>query len=202
MQSLFNYAFLYYLGIFNIPIEQLRGPPDDLKVRDVKEWYIESLAGMLREEQEDHEDLTAPMLVLASVKKHEFLQSNPEKHLYYVIGGVQRYNAILKVNSEGKRKIRTRRCVVYSSDLGRKASLALARQHNEFNQIQRSTTFLEISGLCRKLMFTNFAGGHVDDGIFMPKIPRYNQQKYRDWKAECINFLATSQVVSAANSIY
>lgn len=151
---------------------------------------------MIRDESEDHEDLTSPLLVIASVPKSEFQEKKSDKYTYSVIGGVQRFNAILKVNKEGDRKIIARRCCVYGSDLSKRASLALARQHNEFNQIQRSTTFLEISGLCRRLMFAHFSD-HSDDGVFMPVIPRYNSQKYRDWKAECITFLGSSQVVSS-----
>ena len=150
---------------------------------------------MLGEEQEDHEDLTAPLVVIASVTQHEFQQKHPEKHVYSVSGGVQRNSAILKINCQGERKILSRRCVVYGSDLGRKACLAVARHHNEFNQIQRSTTFLEISGLCRRLLFSYFANGHADDGLYMPEKPRYNKRTDIDWKAECIELLASTQVV-------
>lgn len=52
--------------VFSLPVDSLRDPPPHLRVRDVKEWYVDYLVGMLLEEDGDHEDLTAPLLVIAS----------------------------------------------------------------------------------------------------------------------------------------
>lgn len=53
-------------GVFSLPVDSLRDPPPHLRVRDVKEWYVDYLVGMLLEEDGDHEDLTAPFLIIAS----------------------------------------------------------------------------------------------------------------------------------------
>ena len=60
------------IGVFNLPVNSLREPPLFLRVREAKSWYVDYLAGMLLEDKGDHEDLTAPLLVLASVGKQEF----------------------------------------------------------------------------------------------------------------------------------
>ena len=184
-----------HVGTYNIQISQLREPPEYLQVREVKEWYIEYLEEMLLDDTGDHEDLTSPLLVLASVSKEEFREKCMDKYSYQVIGGVQRFSAIVKINrKEGGRKITCRKCAVYDSALSRKESLILARQHNEVNQIQRSTTFPEVAAACRRLMFVHFAE-QEDDGKYMPEVPRYNSQKYRDWKQECLDFLVSTQLV-------
>ena len=119
--------------------------------------------------------------------------------LYYqqVIGGIQRFNAISKVNDmDGARKISSRKCAVYGSGLSRSALLVLAKQHNEFNQIQRTTSFPEIAACCRRLLFSHFAQeAEVDDGDTMPEVPRYNTNAYREFKQECLQFLVSTQVV-------
>ena len=38
-------------------------------------------------------------------------------------------------------------------------------------------------------MFSHFAPGRKDDGSFTPEVPRYNTQKYRDWKQQCLDTL-------------
>lgn len=50
----------------------LREPPDYLRVREVKEWFVDYLVDMLRDAESDHEDLTAPLLVIVSCSKGEF----------------------------------------------------------------------------------------------------------------------------------
>ena len=121
-------------------------------------------------------------------------------HVIQVIGGIQRFNAILKINELGKvsgRKILTRRCSVYGKGLGRSATLLLAKQHNDFNQIQRITTFPEVSACCRRLLFSHFGDpGTVDDGNTLLSVPRYNSQAYREFKQECVTYLLSSQTVS------
>ena len=72
--------------------------------------YVECLANMLGEESEDHEDLTAPLLVKASVPKTDFQEQKADKYTFEVIGGIQRFQAILKVNAGKNRNIITRKC--------------------------------------------------------------------------------------------
>lgn len=98
-----------------------------------------------------------------------------------VIGGIQRFSAIRKVNkTEHGRKITSRKCATYASGLNRAGKLVLVRQHNEFNQIQRTTTFPKLSACCRRLMFTHFAPDQCDDGTYAPNILSYNTQHYRN----------------------
>ena len=86
---------------------------------------------------------------------------------------------------------------MYGKGLQRSATLALARQHNEYNQIQRVTTFPEIAASCRRLLFEQFGCGEVDDvDANMPNIPRYNSTIYREFKQECLAFLVSTQIVS------
>ena len=65
---------MYHLGVFTVPVSLLREPAPYLRVRDTKEWYVDFLVGLLLEEEEDHEDITAPLLVVCSVTKSEFKQ--------------------------------------------------------------------------------------------------------------------------------
>lgn len=113
-----------------------------------------------------------------------------------MIGGVQRYTAIMRINKQSGRKILVRKCAVYGRGLTRQAALVLARQHNEFNQIQRTTSFPEIAASCRRLLFAHFSGENDDDGTAELSIPRYNSQPYRCFKQECLTFLVSSQTVS------
>lgn len=78
----------------------------------------------------------------------------------------------------------------------------LAKQHNEFNSIQRTTGFAELAGCCRRLYFAHFAkDGETDDGVTnLPKSP-YNSKAYRAFKQECLAFLLSSQTVSQYNHI-
>jgi prephenate dehydratase len=78
------------------------------------------------------------------------------------------------------RKIVSRRCMVYGNGLSRSATLVLAKQHNEYNQIQRITSFPEVAACCRRLLFSHFADEEaVDDGSTTLIIPRYNSQQYQ-----------------------
>ena len=185
------------LGTFRISIENLKDPPDYLRVRDVKEWYVKLLMSMLKEESEDYEDLTSPLLVICSVPKDSFKQKSTGDYTYQVIGGVQRFTAISRINEAGERKIHARRCAVYGKGLSTKAILQISQKHNQVNLFQRSTTFPEIAGICRRLAFVHFAEGRCDDGEYDPAVPRYNTQKYREWKKECLQVCLNSQVVGS-----
>ena len=46
-----------------------------------------------------------------------------------------------------QRKITTRKCAIYGKGMTRPAALVLARQHNEFNSIQRCTSFPEMAAV-------------------------------------------------------
>ena len=50
----------------------------------MKEWYVDYLVQMLLDENNDHEDLTAPLLVIASVSKSEFKLKNLHSYSYEV----------------------------------------------------------------------------------------------------------------------
>ena len=100
------------------------------------------------------------------------------------------------------RKILTRRCSIYGSGLSRTATLVLAKQHNEFNQIQRVTCFPEVAACCRRLMFSHFAGPEdIDDGTTIPVIPRYNSLPYISFKQECVTYLLSSQTVKIHSGV-
>ena len=62
----------------------MREPPPYLRVREVKEWYVDYLMTMLLEEENDHENLTAPLLVLASVTKADFQLKSLTNYTYEV----------------------------------------------------------------------------------------------------------------------
>lgn len=112
-----------------------------------------------------------------------------------VIGGVQRFHALKMIKERGH-GMADRRCVVYGHGLSQAAALTLAQRHNETNQLQRATTFSEITGMCRRLIFSEFGEGQQDcvDGS-MPIIPRYNTQSYRDFKAKCLSILVNTLTV-------
>ena len=75
---------IYVIGVFNIDMEKLSDPPDYLRIRDVKEWYVNFIAESLKDEENDHEELTSPLLVIASVSKSEFRDKNISKYTYQV----------------------------------------------------------------------------------------------------------------------
>lgn len=85
------FLVLYEIGVYNLPIDLLREPPDYLRVREVKEWFVKYLADMLREEESDHEDLTAPLLVIVSCDKDEFNPRHVHKYTYEVSGTIFGY---------------------------------------------------------------------------------------------------------------
>ena len=94
------------------------------------------------------------------------------------------------------RSILTRKCVVYGNALSLSSMLFLARQHNDYNQIQRVTSFPEVAACCRRLLFAHFGENLVEEESVCLDIPRYNSQPYREYKEECVSFIASSQIVS------
>jgi len=74
-------------------MDLLREAPDSIRIRDVKEWYVEYLTDVLLKEEGDHEDLTSPLLVIASVAPADFKQSKLSTYTYEVYCTVaQSYN--------------------------------------------------------------------------------------------------------------
>ena len=74
----------YYTGVHIIPVSALKQPPVYLRVREAKEWYIDYLVKTLLEEGDDREDLTSPLLVVASVTKGEFRVKNVAHYTFEV----------------------------------------------------------------------------------------------------------------------
>ena len=66
-----------------VDVFTLTGPPPYLKVREVKQWYVDYLPMLLKEDG-DHEDLTALLLVIASVTQCDFRQRNINSYTYEV----------------------------------------------------------------------------------------------------------------------
>ena len=50
----------------------------------MKEWYVNFSAESLKDEESDHEELTSPLLVIASVSKFEFRDEKISKYTYQV----------------------------------------------------------------------------------------------------------------------
>ena len=80
---LLKHTTLYYSGVYAISVSALQEPPEYLRVRDIKEWYVDYLVKMLLEEG-DCEDLTSPLLVLASVTREEFREKNIDQYTFKV----------------------------------------------------------------------------------------------------------------------
>ena len=113
-----------------------------------------------------------------------------------VIGGLQRLKAIRNINdSHADTRITTRKCAVYGNDLSFEAKLYLAEQHNEFNQIQRETTFPEVAALCRKIAFHQFWQWEPETDSEI-EYPYTSTADYKKFKEECETILTGGNVVS------
>ena len=73
---------MHFTGIFALPVSTLREPSPTLQVRDVKDWYVDYLVELMS--TNDQEDLTAPLLVIASVCKTYFKVDNLCTYTYEV----------------------------------------------------------------------------------------------------------------------
>ena len=69
-------------GTFTLPVTSLNEPSPTLQVRDVKDWYVEYLADMLADD--DQEELASPLLVISSVTKSEFKPEHLASYSYEV----------------------------------------------------------------------------------------------------------------------
>lgn len=77
-----------------MPISVLQSPSPDYQVREVKEWYIDYLADMLSKEDDDHEDLTAPLLVVASVNATDFQERKKDSYTYQVLSTIYMHREV------------------------------------------------------------------------------------------------------------
>lgn len=98
--------FIIVAGTHDIPVDQLRDSPAYMKVRDVKDWYVNYLADELRKDNHDLEELTAPLLVVASTTKEDYRTKDMSSYTFEVIGGVHWFLAILKIHKDDKKKAR------------------------------------------------------------------------------------------------
>ena len=64
-----------------------------------------------------------------------------------------------------QRMITARKRAIYGKGMKCPAALVLARQHNEFNSIQRCTSFPEMAACYRMLLFSHFCGEGDDDAL-------------------------------------
>lgn len=65
-------------------VSHLKDPSPQYQIRDVKEWYVQYLASLLSDKESDHEELTAPLLVIASVEASAFQHRHVERYTYEV----------------------------------------------------------------------------------------------------------------------
>ena len=87
------------------------------------------LADELRKDNRDLEELTPPLLVLASTSKEDFWTKDMSSYTFQVVGGVHSFLAILKINEDSHKKITTRKCAIYGTGLSCNAILRLGAQH-------------------------------------------------------------------------
>ena len=81
-----------------------------IRIRDVKEWYVDYLVGEMQKDVGDLEELIPPFVVIASCTQDNF---NISSYTFEVIGGVHRFQAITKINSTEK-YIYSRRCAIWA----------------------------------------------------------------------------------------
>ncbi len=63
--------------MYDLSFDLLKEPSDYYQVvREVKEWFVQYLVNMLKEEETDHEAMTDPQLVIASCSVNEFKVAN------------------------------------------------------------------------------------------------------------------------------
>ncbi len=70
--------------MYDLSFDLLKEPSDYYQVREVKEWFVQYLVNMLKEEETDHEDLTDPLLVIASCSVNDFKAVNRHNYTYEV----------------------------------------------------------------------------------------------------------------------
>ncbi len=71
--------------MYDLSFDLLKEPSGYYQViREVKEWFVQYLVNVLKEEETDHEDLTDPLLVIASCSVNEFKAVNQHNYTYEV----------------------------------------------------------------------------------------------------------------------
>lgn len=138
-------------------------------------------------------------MVVATCKREHF---EPRKSKVYIVGGLHRIAAqrMLLVETQECRFTR-RKCSVYENGLPFEAVLRLANMHNLCNSLTKPTAFIEHAEKCRQLMYRQFADKNaIDDGRYMPRLPRYNHHSYIEWKQLCMAHIVGPGVVRMGNS--
>ena len=137
-----------HVGTYSFNISSLREPPEYLKLREVKEWYVELLMKMLvgdtEEGYNDYEEPTAPLLVLCPIRKQDFKMRLLHTYTYQIVGGIQRLTAISRLNESEQKEIRERHCSVYGAGLTEEAIISVHTPHF-LNQMHQHTTFVEVA---------------------------------------------------------
>lgn len=75
---------ILYIGTFTLQVSHLKNTSPKYQIRDIKEWYVQYLATLLSEKDTDHEEPTAPLLVIASVAASSFQPRCLERYTYEV----------------------------------------------------------------------------------------------------------------------
>ena len=84
--KLMHYTGFNSPGVYDLRVATLCNAPDDIVlIRDVKPWYIAKLKEDISSERGDHEDITSPLVVIASVTVDEFNEEDIDDYTYYVI---------------------------------------------------------------------------------------------------------------------
>ncbi len=92
--------------MYDLSFDLLKEPSDYYQVREgeVKEWFVQYLVSMLKEEETDHEELTDPLLVIASCSVNEFKAVNRHNNTY----DVKWFSKLLMSNIHYKHNINRR----------------------------------------------------------------------------------------------
>ena len=116
-----------------------------MRVRDVKEWYLEYLAEEFRKENNNHEEMTAS--VVANVTKEELYTR--DLNLLHI--WCEWSSQITCFSRNEMTNALTRKCAIYGTELSRSALLCFANQQNEIYKIPRVTTLAEVPATCRQI---------------------------------------------------
>ena len=73
---------MHYVGLYTLQVSHLKDPSPQYQIRDVKDWYVQYLANLLSGKDSDQEELTAPLLVIASVEASVFQHRHVERYTY------------------------------------------------------------------------------------------------------------------------
>ena len=184
-------------GLYEIPLNLLKEPPADWKIRPLHQPYVDELKTAIKSNP-SHQHLTNPLIALVDTGEEEFRPSRLGNYSFHVVGGLHRLTAQKQLLQEkpGSTSL-TRRCQLYKASMPLEAILRLANLHNLTNALTRPTAFIEHAQKCRELLFSTFAEeGDKDDGECMPEVPHYNHHNYIRWKRLCLAHIVGPNVVS------